>query len=437
VCRNLIIGVTTLAGLAGGLMSVCAQLVSSSIRAEDSSRAVTSRLTLRLFINEVARSNVDLAAQRYNVSIAQAQLIAARVSPNPIFSGGGTRDVSGKQQPATETAGLSQTVEVGGKRHFRVSVATKTLLASSATLEDFFRTLRGTAANAFVDAVASDMIVQQKRKAAESLRGLADLNRLRLKEGDIAEVDYNQATVDSLQADGDLTSAETTASNAVLALVQLLGKAGPTLPCPSSDLKIGQRNFELMALLHHAMETRPDIVAARNAHASALASVGLARANRLPDVTINAGLQQSESGHNRINPSPNFNLLNFGLSVPLPVFNSFRGEYLVAANTALQSEKTLQSVELKAEVDVRQSFERFRLAKRRAAQYEGPIQDLAAKVLDARLAAYKTGSATLLDVLTAQKADTDVRLAAIDALSERAKALVTLEQAANIWDVDL
>ncbi|MFZ3377538.1 MAG: TolC family protein, partial [Chthoniobacterales bacterium] len=159
---------------------------------------MTSRLTLRLFINEVARSNVDLAAQRYNVSIAQAQLIAARVSPNPIFSGGGTRDVSGKQQPATENAGLSQTVEVGGKRHFRVSVATKNLLASSATLEDFFRTLRGTAANAFVDAVASDMIVQQKRKAAESLRGLADLNRLRLKEGDIAEVDYNQAAVDSL-----------------------------------------------------------------------------------------------------------------------------------------------------------------------------------------------------------------------------------------------
>jgi cobalt-zinc-cadmium efflux system outer membrane protein len=123
--------------------------------------------------------------------------------------------------------------------------------------------------------------------------------------------------------------------------------------------------------------------------------------------------------------------------VPLPVFNSFRGEYLVAANTEFQSEKTLQSVELKAEVEVRQSFERFRLAGQRAARYEGTILDLAAKVLDARLTAYKSGGASLLDVLTAQKADTDVRLAAIDALSERAKALVALEQAANIWDVDL
>jgi cobalt-zinc-cadmium efflux system outer membrane protein len=418
-------------------MSVCAPLVGSSIRTNDSSDAFTSKLTLRRFINEVARSNVDFAAQRYNISIAQAQLVAARVSPNPTVSVGGTRDVSDKQQPATENAGLSQTIEVGGKRHFRVSVATKNVLASSATLEDFFRTLRGTAANAFIDAVASEMVVQQKRKAAESLRGLADLNRIRFKEGDIAEVDYNQASVDSLQAEGDLTSAETSANNARLALVQLLGKRGSALPRPSSDLKIGERNFDLVDLLERAMQTRPDLMAARHVHASALASVGLARANRLPDVTVSAGLQQNESGQNPINPSPNFNLLNFGLSVPLPVFNSFRGEYLVAENTARQSEKTLQSVELKAEVDVRQNFERFRLAKQRAARYEGPILDLAAKVLDARLAAYKTGGATLLDVLTAQKADTDVRLAAIDALSERAKALVALEQAANIWDVDL
>jgi cobalt-zinc-cadmium efflux system outer membrane protein len=153
-------------------------------------------------------------------------------------------------------------------------------------------------------------------------------------------------------------------------------------------------------------------------------------------VTLSAGLQQNESGRNPINPSPNFNLLNFGFSVPLPVFNSFRGEYLVATNTVLQSEKTLRSVELKAEIDVRQNFERFRFAKTRAAKYEGPILELSAKVLEARLAAYKTGGATLLDVLTAQKADTDVRLASIDALSERAKALVALEQAANIWDID-
>lgn len=430
--RNLIITIVAFGSIAGRSSFVRAQFADSSLRAK-----APLKLTLNQFISAVAANNIELAAQRYNVSIAQAQVVAARVSPNPVASFAGTRDISNKEQSSTENGGLSETIEIGGKRHFRVSVATKNLLAASSTLDDFFRTLRGTAASAFVDAVASGMIVQQKRKAFESLNRLADLNRIRFKEGDIAEVDYNQALVDSLQAQGDLTSAEATASTALLALVQLLGNASAPVPRPSSDLRISDRNFDLAALLDRAMQTRPDIAGARNTHISALASVGLARANRLPDVTLNAGLQQIERGRNPINPSPNFNALNFGFSVPLPIFNSFRGEYLAAVNTALQSEKTLRSVELKAEVDVRQNFERFRLAKERAAKYEGPVLDLAAKVLDARLAAYKTGGATLLDVLTAQKADTDVRLAAIDALSERAKALVALEQAANIWDVDL
>lgn len=395
-----------------------------------------SRLSLTQFLTAVAANNVDLAAQRYNVSIAQAQVVAARVSPNPIASFAGTRDVSDKQQPSTEGGGLTETIETGGKRRFRVSVAANNLLAVSATLEDFFRNLRASAASSFVDAVASDKIVQQKRRAFSSLNQLADLNRIRLQEGDIAEVDYNQALVDSFQAGADATAAETTARASAFALIQLLGKPSAPEPRPTSELTIPDRKFDLATLLRHAMQTRPDVLAAKHARESALASVNLARANRLPDVTLSGGLQQNESGHNPINPSPNFNLFNFGVSMPLPVFNSFRGEYLVAANTAFQSEKALRSVELRAEVDVRQSFERFRLAKARAAKYEGSILELSAKVLDARLASYKTGSASLLDVLTAQKADSDVRLASVDALSERAKALIALEQAANIWDVD-
>ena len=429
MCRGLVIAISC--GVFASLCVAHAQFVDSSLR-----RWPTTKLTLNQFLELVFAENLDLAAQHFNVSIAQAELIAARVSPNPTASFAGARDVSNKQQPSSENGGLSQTIELGGKRHFRVSVATRNLLASSSTFEDFFRTLRGTAASAFVDAVASDMIVAQKHRAFESLNRLADLNHIRLQQGDIAEADYYQALVDSLQARADLTLAEANASTALFALVQLIGRTSASLPAISSELKIPDHEFELTNLLSHAVQTRPDVVAAQHAHESTLASVGLARANRIPDLTLCAGLQQNESGRNPINPSPNYNLLNFGVSVPLPIFNSFRGEYLVASNSARQSEKTLQSVELKAEIDVRQNFARFQLAKTRATKYEGPILDLSAKVLEARLAAYKTGGATLLDVLTAQKADTDIRLASIDALSERAKALVALEQAANIWDLE-
>lgn len=415
---------------------LCAQLADSRLTSKENPEHRPASFTLSQFISAVAASNLDLAAQRYNVSIARAQLIAARVSPNPTLNLGGNRDLSHKDQPANENLGLSQLIELGGKRRFRVSAATRSLFATAATVEDFFRTLRGTAANAFIDAVAGDMIVVQKRKAFDSLNKLSDLNRIRLHEGDIADVDYNQALVDSLRAQGDLTAAEATAQTSRLALLQLLGRPAAARPRPVSDLQISGRNFQLPSLLDSALRNRPDIVAARNAYAAALASARLARANRIPDPTLSVSLQQNESGRNPINPSPNFNFLSFGVSFPLPLFNTLRGESLAAAQTALQSETTVKSLELKAEIDVRQAFERFEFAKRRAAQYQGKILELADQVLDARLAAYKTGGATLLDVLNAQKAETDVRLSAIDALTERAKALVALEQAAGIWDVN-
>lgn len=415
---------------------LCAQLADSRLTSKENPEHRPASFTLSQFISAVAASNLDLAAQRYNVSIARAQLIAARVSPNPTLNLGGNRDLSHKDQPANENLGLSQLIELGGKRRFRVSAATRSLFATAATVEDFFRTLRGTAANAFIDAVAGDMIVVQKRKAFDSLNKLSDLNRIRLHEGDIADVDYNQALVDSLRAQGDLTAAEATAQTSRLALLQLLGRPAAARPRPVSDLQISGRNFQLPSLLDSALRNRPDIVAARNAYAAALASARLARANRISDPTLSVSLQQNESGRNPINPSPNFNFLSFGVSFPLPLFNTLRGESLAAAQTALQSETTVKSLELKAEIDVRQAFERFEFAKRRAAQYQGKILELADQVLDARLAAYKTGGATLLDVLNAQKAETDVRLSAIDALTERAKALVALEQAAGFWDVN-
>jgi cobalt-zinc-cadmium efflux system outer membrane protein len=122
--------------------------------------------------------------------------------------------------------------------------------------------------------------------------------------------------------------------------------------------------------------------------------------------------------------------------VPLPLFNSYRGEFEAAVKTTLQSETTLKSVTLKAEVDVRTNFKRYELAQARLEQYQGAALELADKVLEARLVSYQKGAATLLDVLVAQKADNDVHLAYIGALTERAKALVALEQAAAVWELD-
>ena len=201
------------------------------------------KITLAQFLNKVAAANLDYAAQRYNVSIAKALIAAARVSPNPTVSLGYTS--ADQSQPSIWSGGVSQTIEMGGKRSRRIAVAETNYLTTAATLDDFFRTLRGTAASAFIDAVADRMIVDQKRNSYEALDKLATTNEERFKAGDIDEVDANQARVDALQASDDLHSSESDAATAAVALVQLMGTPGAAVPTPVSNLQFSARNFDL------------------------------------------------------------------------------------------------------------------------------------------------------------------------------------------------
>jgi cobalt-zinc-cadmium efflux system outer membrane protein len=392
-------------------------------------------ITFDEFLARVAANNLDLAAQRYNITIAQAQVVAAKVSPNPVLATTFATDISHRDQATTWSEALTEEIEVAGRRKFRVTAAQKNLLAVSATVDDFFRQLQGTAATAFATALAGQMTVEEKRRAYEALDKLAKANEKRLSEGDIGEVDANQAKLEAKQAEGDLVAAQSTQSANLFALIQLMGKKNAPVRSPAGSLVFRERDFSLQSILSVALQNRPDVRAARFTFESAQASAKLAKANRIPDPTIGLGFTETGRITNHIDPAPSYNDLNLSVSIPLPLFNSYRGEYQAALATAAQAQVTLQSTELKAEVDVRTNFDRYRLARQQLAKYQGNAIELARKVFEAKLTSYRLGAATLLDVLQAAKDETDVRLDYIAALTERANALVALEQSAGFWDI--
>lgn len=400
-----------------------------------------TKITFNEFLAEVACSNLDFAAQRYNVSIAEAQLVAAKVSPNPVLQLGYGRDITHEQQPTTYSVGITQAIETGRKRSLRTAAARRDLMAANATLEDFFNSLRATAANAFIDALYSTAAAEQKCRSAETLDSLVKANAKRLEAGDIGEVDLRQSKVDALLYRSESLAAQAEARSAILALSGLIGpnpKHCFAELVPAGQLeKIPLRKFGETALIRDALARRADIRAARHILESAEARVRLARANRLPDVEISASVEQATRTLNQIDPTPNFNNAAFTLSVPLPLFNSFRGEYKAAVQTALQARKALQAAELKAQVEIRQAFAVYGYAQRRVAAFQDEALGDAEKVLKAKLFSYQQGEATLLDVLAAHREANEVRLSYYEALAARAKALVALEQAAYLWDVEL
>jgi cobalt-zinc-cadmium efflux system outer membrane protein len=206
---------------------------------------------------------------------------------------------------------------------------------------------------------------------------------------------------------------------------------------PQGDLRIKPRAFDVEALAAQAKENRPDLAAKQRAAGSAAARVELAQAIRWVDVTLNVGWQHNFASSTGQFAQPAYEALTASVSVPIPFSRVHRGELDAALATQAQRRSALGAAGLRAEVEVRQAFVRYQAAVATLGLYTGGLLTDTDQVLEATLYNYQRGGATLLEVLEAQRTQNDVYLAYGDALAEHARALVALEQAAGIWDVEL
>ena len=395
------------------------------------------KITFREFMGYLQDSNVSLAAQRFNISIAQAQLKAARIYPDPTFQSAYTGDVSGEKQVTNYAGQLSETILLGGKIGARTTVASDALAGSRAQLADFLRNLRVLAANEFIDGLTELLILQHKSRALSRAQQLVEVNSEQLRKKQVREDDLLRARIAALEAESDLIGAVSTLHQTLANMSLLLGsQQRDGLLRPVGNLDIPQRTFTLDDLIARAVSTRSDVIAASTALETARAQYKLAQANRIPDLTIGGVYQHLTRVTNHIDPSPAWDSAGLTVSIPLP-FSDLNDGNLQAANYAqLQAGVALQATKLQAQADVRIAYERYVLAVAGVKDFEVEILHDADKIYRARLFELKEGQNSLVDVLSTHAAINQVYIDYYNALREQAKALVALESSAGIWDID-
>ena len=414
-------------------LSVAFLLVSLTAPADE--HPIEQGMRLDAYLVLVGRSNLELASQKLSVPIADAQIAVARVFPEPVLSGGlAAIDISGKGAPTAWDIGLSQTIEIGGKRGARVDVATQQKSGAQADLDDFFRNLRANATNDFIDALHNRMVVERKSQTLANLERLVKVNDERLRAGDIGQVALIQSRVEAQRFHGEVLAAQGDAEVARLALGLRIGSPAEKQVEPIGDLRIPTRSFELQALLEQAHKLRPDLRSKGAALEAAKARLDLAHANRWEDLTLSGGFLRTLPGTGAFT-QPAYNSLSAGLSIPLPLARIYRGELDAAQAGVTQAEYSLRQAQLVVETDVRQALARYDASVQRVQVYRGGILADADKVAEATLYSYQHGSATLLEVLDSQRTVNEVYLAYFDALSDYAKALVAVETTSGLWDV--
>ena len=189
-------------------------------------------------------------------------------------------------------------------------------------------------------------------------------------------------------------------------------------------------------MILNALQSRTDLIALRHARDGSQSGIRLARANRMPDVDLGVNYTYTSESRNIIAPAEHDSMVGLSLSFPLPLWNRNRAEIQTAHFLSEQAGKMLQAAELKTEVQVRQTLSTYQLMQDRVNKFQGELLKGAEEVLTAKRFSYEHGQSALLDLLDAQKADNSIHQSYNDALADAAKALIELERAAQLWDLD-
>jgi cobalt-zinc-cadmium efflux system outer membrane protein len=401
-------------------------------------QAQTDTLDFGTYLRKVGQHNLGYAAEKFNTDIAAANVISAKVFPDPELSAGVFDNGQRRMQMGSGfSSGLSWTLELGGKRHARIDLAKGEQEVTRLMLEDYFRNLRADATLAYLQAMQQASLNELKRQSWEFMWQLAQADSIRFRAGAITETDARQSKLEAGTLLNDVYQGAADLKTALLQLNSMLGyHRGDTLMIPAGDFSRFQRSFVLPELVSQALSQRMDLLAALHQRAVSRKTLQLAKSARMIDLGLNAGLNSAGAVTNVVAPTPSMNTVSAGITLPLKFSNRYKGE-IKAANAGIhQADISYQQSELQVQTEVTQAYFNYQATTQQLAQFDAGLLEEAKQVLTAKIYSYKRGETTLLEVLVAQRTYNDVQQQYFETRYNHAAALVELERAVAIWDIE-
>jgi len=394
--------------------------------------------SLSEFLSGVSKGNLGYAAEQFNVNIADAQLKASKVFPDPevSVSYANNQDQTLFMGQGID-AGISFPISLGNMRGANISLAKSQKELVQTALDAFFQSLRAEATLGYFNAIRQKKLLEVQSEIYDRMNKLAQADSLRLKNGSINATDARQTKLEARSQQNLVFQADADFQNSLIYLAQLQGKSSVEgAISPSGDFPLQKRDFDLNALIQSAIERRSDLqVAIRNKEISEK-QLRLIRANRAFEFSLSAGLSHSTEVKNEIAPAPAFNSYSGGISIPLKLSTLNKGEVLAAREALKQSETSLKDTQLQITTEVSQAWVTFKSSEKQMLHYKNGMIDEATQILDARTYAYQRGETGISDLLNAQRTFNDVMTDYYETLYQYSESLVNLEKAAGIWDIE-
>ena len=394
-------------------------------------------LTVDLAVNEAIAHNLDFFAQKYDLSIAEAQILTAKLRPNPLLTldadhldflgtGFSTTAPPGKMPnnggPTEYSARMDYLYERGGKRQARTALAVGNRDVTRLGLADSVRGLIQSVQSAYVDVVIAKDALKLAQENLKTFDDIVTINQSRFKVGDIGEVELMRSEVAQLQFANSVRQAELQVNSSLSKLQLLLGRTKLQRFDVVDDLRHDMSNLTRDALVDQAMQQRPDLQALVRDEGRAGADLRLQKANAKVDWVFGTEYRKQDA-------TAHADTMGLFLNSPVPLFNRNQGEIARAQQAELQAQARTRAQRATVENDVDLALLEYQTARTSLEKIEGSMVGKARDVRGISEYAYKRGDISFVDFLDAVRAYNDTMQSYNDARAQYARSLYGLDAA--------
>jgi len=382
------------------------------------SQADEPPITLDQAFALAAANNRAITAARLRRAVDQAGIDVARERPNP--------DLHYEQAKETPHQSLTATqpIELGGKRGRRIAVAQAVARTGEAELALTLADIRAQVRRGYYGLAAS----QARVAIALDLQGIAgrarDAAQERFEAGEIARLEVLQAELLLAQAENEATAiaGERDATRSELNVVIGRDARAPTQVAEDlGDVTLPAAEAAATA----AMAGNAELAVLDRLVAEAVARAALARAQQVPDPTLEGAVTHDAPGEFVWG-------WRYAVGVTVPLFTRHRAAVRVEEATLAQLRAQREALIQRLEGAVGAALARATVQRRQYVRYRDEILPRSREIEAMAEESYRSGQTGLVALLQALQSAREARAKAVQAAYDYQIALAELERAAAV-----
>lgn len=363
--------------------------------------------TLQKALQTAKSNNPILKTQIFNVSIAETNIITAKLRPNPILNNQSLQLMQPSYFPVNTVWSdgknrqvwwqLTKQFQLPAQRNYKINYAKQNVLLSQKEYNEIERNLLQDVANSWLNVWTAKKQLDILQIAKNNADSLVKINKLRLKNQVITQTDLSRTELLANQYGLQLKSAEQNYANEKVNLKFALG-VQDNLNIDSEDTFNYVFLNSIDSLLQQALINRSDLLALKSTIDVSSSNIKLQKSLAWPTPELGA----------IYNPQNTIQYAGFFGTIQIPLFSRNQGEIKKSNLIKQQAEQGLITTQQHIQIEITTAYNLYQTQKLNLANYKDIINQ-SEEILNSVKYSYLKGGTTMIDFLEAQRSWLDTQ----------------------------